>query len=201
MSAKLEFYFDFISPFSYVAYHALPHELGDLSDRVEFRPLFLGAVMQTTGNRPPGLVPAKGKYMQRDLQRCCARYGIEFRMNPHFPMMNTRPMLRAAIGLADDADTQKRFIETIFHHVWRAEEPLKTDDLEQVRAICASAGFDADRILGLAESEETKARLKANTDSAIERGAFGAPSFFVEDELFFGHDRLDYAREALIAAG
>ena len=110
-------------------------------------------------------------------------------------------MLRAAIGLADDADTQKRFIETIFHHVWRAEEPLKTDDLEQVRAICASAGFDADRILGLAESEETKARLNANTDSAIERGAFGAPSFFVEDELFFGHDRLDYAREALIAAG
>ncbi|MEM5515709.1 2-hydroxychromene-2-carboxylate isomerase [Henriciella sp. AS95] len=197
MAKPLEFFFDFISPFSYVAFHALPSELGDLAARTQFKPMFLGAVMQTTGNRPPGLVPAKGAYMSVDLGRCTRRYGIPFRLNPYFPMMNTRPMLRAAIGLADTPDEQKRFIETVFHHVWAAPTPLKTDDTDQVRDMCTDAGFDADQILALAESDETKAGLKANTDGAIERGAFGAPTFFVGEDMFFGHDRLDYAKEAL----
>ncbi|WP_370371557.1 2-hydroxychromene-2-carboxylate isomerase [Henriciella pelagia] len=200
MAKTLEFFFDFISPFSYIAYHALPSELGDLVSQVEYRPMFLGAVMQTTGNRPPGLVPAKGAYLPVDLARCARRYGIPFRLNPHFPMMNTRPMLRAAIGLSDTPDEQKRFIETVLHHVWAAPSSLKTDEPDQVRAMCAEAGFDADRILELAESEHTKSVLKANTDSAIERDAFGAPTFFVGSDMFFGHDRLDYVKEALLAA-
>ena len=157
------------------------------------------AIMQQTGNRPPGMVPAKAAYMGRDLERCCGRYGISFRMNPHFPMMNTRPVLRAACGLADAPVEQKRFIETIFHHVWAAPEPLKTDDGAQVRSVCEAAGLDGEKIMAMSGDESTKARMKANTDEAIERGAFGTPSFFVGDELFFGHDRLDYAVEALRA--
>ena len=96
MTNRIEFCFDFISPYSYVALHALPHYLDGVDAALVYRPVFLGAIMQTTGNRPPGLVPAKGAYMQQDLARSCARYGIGFRMNPHFPMMNTRPVLRAA---------------------------------------------------------------------------------------------------------
>lgn len=199
MTQKLEFFFDFISPFSYVAFHALPRELGDLADEVEYRPMFLGAVMQGTGNRPPGMVPAKGKYLPLDLERCCKRYGIGFRMNPHFPMMNTRPLLRAACALEDQPDTQKRFIETVFHHVWAAPEPLNTEDTGQVTAILDAAGLDGADIHAAGESDSAKAKMKANTEDAIARGAFGAPSFFVGDELFFGHDRLDYARDAMTA--
>lgn len=197
MARTLEFFFDFISPFSYVAYHALPEYLKGVDAVVDYRPMFLGAVMQNTGNRPPGLVPAKGAYMSADLQRCCKRYGITFRMNPHFPMMNTRPLLRAAIGLSDTPADQSRFIETVFHHVWAAPEPLKTDDVGQVQAMCLASGFDADRISALGEDENTKEKLLANTNAAIERGAFGAPTFFVGSQMFFGHDRLDYAVEAL----
>lgn len=197
MPKTLEFFFDFISPFSYVAHHALPRHLdGDLS-RVTYRPMFLGAVMQATGNRPPGLVPAKGKYMSDDLRRCCERYGISFRMNPNFPMMNTRPVLRMACALSGDQEELRRFATTIFHHVWAAPQPLDTGDMEQLASILRSEGFDAEKILQSAEGEEAKDMMKTNTDEAIARGAFGAPSFFVGDNLFFGHDRLDYAVEAL----
>ena len=197
---KLEFCFDFISPFSYVAFHALPHYLGDGLEAVEYRPIFLGAVMKESGNRPPGLVPAKGAYMAKDLERCCRRYGIPFRMHPDFPMMNTRPMMRVACGLAEDRETQRRFIETVFHHVWAAPEPLKTDDPGQVWQMCEAAGFSPDEIERLADDDGTKRALRANTEAAISRGAFGAPSIFVGDELFFGHDRLHYAAEAQRAA-
>lgn len=200
MARKLEFCFDFISPYSYVAFHVLPGHLAEAAQPPVYRPVFLGAIMQQSGNRPPGLVPAKGVYMQKDLERSCRRYGIGFRMNPHFPMMNTRPVLRAACALEDTPNEQEAFIRTIFHHVWAAPEPLKTDDLDQVRAVCNAEGLDGDRIVELAGSKEAKATLVANTDRALERGAFGAPSFFVGDEMFFGHDRLDYAIEALQTA-
>ncbi|WP_084396279.1 2-hydroxychromene-2-carboxylate isomerase [Henriciella aquimarina] len=197
MPKTLDFFFDFISPFSYVAFHALPGHLEGVDAGVAYRPMFLGAVMKATDNRPPGLVPVKGVYMSKDLERCCRRHGLGFRMNPHFPLMNTRPLLRAACGLADNPDEQRSFIEAVFRHVWAEPEPLKTDDADQVRGMCEREGFDPARILALSEDADTKAAMKANTDEAVARGAFGAPSFFVGDELFFGHDRLDYAVEAL----
>lgn len=197
MARSLEFCFDFISPYSYIAVHALPKYLEGTDFTVDYRPIFLGAVMKGSDNRPPGLVPAKGAYMQKDILRSCARYGIGFRMHPGFPMMNTRPCLRIACALEGEPDTQSAFIRTVFHHVWAAETPLQTDDMAAVKAVCDAAGLDGERLAGLAEDEDAKAALTKNTDSALARGAFGAPSFFVDDELYFGHDRLDYVIEAL----
>lgn len=200
MTKQLEFCFDFISPYSFVAFHALPKALGEAgisADQVVYKPVFLGAIMQSTGNRPPGMVPAKGAYMMKDLSRSCARLGISLKMNPHFPMMNTRPVLRIACALASEAAEQETFIRTIFHHVWSAPEPLKTDDMDQVKSVCDAEGLDGAKLAELGNDPKTKEILVSNTDSAIERGAFGAPSFFVGDELYFGHDRLGYALEDL----
>ena len=201
MSKTLEFCFDFISPFSYVAWHALPHYLEQTDADLKITPVFLGAIMQTTGNRPPGLVPAKGAYMADDLQRCCKRYGISFRMHPKFPMMNTRPLLRAVIGLGDQPDEQKKLMDAVFHAMWAAPTPLDTEDQAQVEALCVGAGVDWSQVKAAMEDETTKDQLRTNTDETIRRGAFGAPSFFVGETLFFGHDRLDYAVEALNEAG
>ena len=195
MARKLEFCFDFISPYSYVAFHALPHYLKGVEAQLVYRPVFLGAIMKNTGNRPPGMVPAKATYMQKDLQRSCDRYEISFRMNPHFPMMNTRPVLRIACALT--GSDQESFIRTIFHHVWAAPEPLKTDELDQVKAVCEAAGLDGTKMVALSEDTNAKSAMIANTENALERGAFGTPSFFVGDTLFFGQDRLDYAVELL----
>ena len=199
MAGKFEFYFDFISPFSYVANAAVQQISRRTQAEIIFKPMFLGAVMQATGNRPPGMVAAKGAYMMTDLQRCTSRYGLAFRMNPYFPMVSTRNLLRAACGMAGDAAEQKRFINACFKHMWATPVPLKPDDDESIQAMCAAEGFDFPHIQALASDEDNKAAMQANTESAIARGAFGAPTFFVGDEMFFGHDRLDYVEEALKA--
>lgn len=199
MSGKFEFNFDYISPFSYVANAAVQQISERTGAEAEFRPIFLGAIMQATGNRPPGMVPAKAAYMMTDLQRCTSRYGLGFRMNPHFPMVSTRKLLRATCGLQDTPSEQRRFIDACFHHMWAAPTPLKPDDEESIRAMCTAEGFDFSRIQELAEDSDNKATLQANTESAIARGAFGAPTFFVGDDMYFGHDRLDYVEEALKA--
>ncbi len=197
MTGKLEFFFDYISPFSYVANAAVQQVSDRTGTDVVYRPMFLGAVMQGAGNRPPGLVPAKGIYMEKDLRRCSARYGLPFRMNPHFPLVNTRPLLRATCGL--EGDRQRAFIDACFSHMWATPEPLNPADESSIRAMCDAEGFDFDEISRLSEDEANKAAMKQNTDEALARGAFGAPTFFVGDEMFFGHDRLDYAEEALRA--
>lgn len=199
MANSLEFYFDYISPFSYVANAAVEQLADRTGAHVEFKPMFLGAVMQTTGNRPPGMVPAKGAYMMKDLLRCTTRYGLEFRMNPHFPMVNTRILLRATCGLAQDPSEQKRFMDAVFRHMWATETALKPDDESSLEAMCTAEGFDFSQIMALAEDPANREAMQSNTDSAISRGAFGAPTFFVGEEMFFGHDRLDYAEEALKA--
>ncbi|HPE47266.1 MAG TPA: 2-hydroxychromene-2-carboxylate isomerase [Hyphomonas sp.] len=199
MAKALEFYFDYISPYSHIANAAVKQMKERTGANVEIHPMFLGAIMQGTGNRPPGTVPAKGAYMMKDLNRCAARYGLSVRMNPHFPMVNTRGLLRATIGLASDPAEQQRFIDACFRHMWETPEPLNPGEDASVGAMCEVEGFDFAEIQRLADDEANKAAMKANTDTAISRGAFGSPTFFVGDEMFFGHDRLDYAEEALMA--
>lgn len=199
MAKALEFYFDYISPYSHIANAAVKQLKERTGAAVDIRPMFLGAVMQTTGNRPPGMVPAKNTYMLADLQRCAARQGVTIRMNPYFPLVSTRDLLRATIGLASDPAEQQRFIDACFRHMWETSDALKPDDDASVKAMCEAEGFDFAEIQRLAADDANKAAMKENTDTAIARGAFGSPTFFVGDEMFFGHDRLDYAAEALTA--
>jgi 2-hydroxychromene-2-carboxylate isomerase len=138
--------------------------------------------------------------MMKDLDRCAARQGLTVRMNPYFPMVNTRGLLRATVGLAGDPAEQQRFIDTCFRHMWQTPEALNPGDDASVKAMCEAEGFDFVEIQRLAEDDANKAVMKENTDSAIARGAFGSPTFFVGDDMFFGHDRLDYAEEALMAS-
>jgi len=199
MTKALEFYFDYISPYSHIANAAVKQLKERTGAAVEIKPMFLGAVMQGSGNRPPGMVPAKNTYMLADLQRCASRYGLGVRMNPYFPMVSTRDLLRATIGLAGDPDKQQRFIDACFLYMWETPEALKPDDDASVKAMCDAEGFDFNEIKALAADETNKAAMKENTDTAIARGAFGSPTFFVGEDMFFGHDRLDYAAEALTA--
>lgn len=197
MAKPLEFYFDYISPYSHIANAAVKQLKERTGAEVAIRPMFLGAIMQNTGNRPPGTVPAKSVYMNTDLNRCAARYGLSVRKNPHFPIVNTRGLLRTTIGMAGDPAEQQRFIDACFHHMWETPEPLNPGEDASVRAMCEAEGFNFDETQRLAEDETNKAAMKENTDTAIARGAFGSPTFFVGDEMFFGHDRLDYAIEAM----
>lgn len=189
----LEFLFDFGSPTAYLAYRRLPGVMERTGAQVEPIPILLGGVFKATGNLPPGAVAAKGRYMVADMARFAKRHGIRLAMNPDFPI-NTLTMMRGAAALQHDPRLI-RYMETLFAAMW--ERPRNLGDPAELAAALQAGAFDPDEVLALANSEEAKARLKANTEGAVGRGVFGAPSFFVGEEMFFGQDRLDYVEEAL----
>ena len=198
MTARLEFFFDYVSPSSWLAYELAAKTARETGAELVYRPVFLGGIMQATGNRPPGMVPAKGVYMAHDYTRIATHLGIPFHMNPAFPF-NSRSALRATIGLGDGTPEQAAFRTACFTAAWGEAEPKNLGEPDVMTDIARRCGLDPEHIAELAAADENKAKLRANTDKAIARGMFGAPTFFVGDEMFFGHDRLDYAARALTA--
>lgn len=195
MPKTLEFFFDFGSPTAYLASTQLPAIAAHAGVALQWRPMLLGGVFKATGNASPVTVPAKGRWMFGDLQRWARRWGVPMQFNPHFPI-NTLTLMRIATGLQlREPSLFDRYVSATYGAMWVA--PRNLGDAEVLAAWLAEAGFDASALLGLAADAEVKARLVATTEEAVARGAFGAPTMFVGDEMFFGQDRLDFVREAL----
>ena len=196
MGRTVEFLFDVVSPTAYLAFKRLPDIAARTGATIVWKPVFLGGIMQATGNAPPGKVPAKGKYMNRDMVRCAARYDIPFVLNAHFPV-NTLTLQRAAVALLDEQGEAEfsRFVDICFHAIWA--EGKNMGDIAVVAETLSAAGFDAEALAARASDPAIKEKLKANTDDAVARGVFGAPTFIVGDEMYFGQDRLDYVEDAL----
>jgi 2-hydroxychromene-2-carboxylate isomerase len=132
--------------------------------------------------------------MHQDLQRWAARYGAAFRLNPHFPI-NTMTLMRGAVGMQMRGLDFHKYAEAVFHAMWG--EPRNLGDQQELAAVLRQAGFDADAFLALANDPAVKEQLKKNTEEAVARGVFGAPTFFVGDAMFWGQDRLEFVAEAL----
>lgn len=196
MSKQVEFYFDFGSPNAYLAYTQLPALAERRGAGIIWQPMLLGGVFQATGNRSPAEIPAKSRWSRTDIQRWVRRYGIEFRHNPYFPV-NTLALMRGAVGLQmhGEEDAFRRYVDAMFHGMWVEERNL-ADPAEIARAVEA-AGLEPEKVQTLIADPEVKAALKERTERAVERGVFGAPAFFVDDELFFGQDRMHFVEEAL----
>lgn len=195
MSKSVEFYFDFGSPATYLAWTQLPRICAETGASLVYKPMLLGGVFQATGNASPVTVPAKGRFMLQDLARFARRYGVPMRFNPHFPI-NTLPLMRAAVAVQRHMPERfEEFLTLIFEAMWVAGSNL--GDAAVLGEVLAGGGFEPQRLLALTAEQEVKDALKANTEEAVRRGVFGAPSMFVGNELFFGQDRLDFVREAL----
>jgi len=195
MSRTVEYFFDFGSPTSYLAWTQLPRIAAETGAEIVWRPMLLGGVFKATGNASPVTVPAKGRWMNGDIARWAKRYGVPFRFNPHFPI-NTLTLMRGAVGLQmrQPADFM-RYVDLMHRAMWEA--PVNLGDPAVLAETLTAAGFDAEAFTALVADPEVKARLVANTEEAVARGAFGAPIFFVGEAMFFGQDRLDFVREAL----
>jgi 2-hydroxychromene-2-carboxylate isomerase len=195
MTKTVEFFFDVGSPASYLAWTQLPTLCAQQKAQLVYKPMLLGAVFQATGNSTPAAIPAKGRYMSIDLGRFALRYGVPLVINPHFPI-NTLQLMRAVIGVQlRQPERLQTLLSALMNALW--VDPLDFNDNAVIFASLAQAGFSASDIQVLLVDPEVKAALKANTDEALARGVFGAPSIFVGDQLFFGQDRLDFVREAL----
>lgn len=195
MSGKtIEFWFDFGSPASYLAFTQMPRIAAETGATLVWRPMLLGGVFKATGNASPVTVPAKGRWMMQDLQRWARRWGVPFRFNPHFPI-NTLPLMRTAAGLQlRQPQDFRRYADAVFDAMWVGARDL--GDPAERAAVLRAAGLDADALEALAAQPEVKAALVAATEEAVARGVFGAPTVFVGDAMFFGQDRLDFVHEA-----
>jgi len=192
---SFEFWFDFGSTASYLAWTQLPALEAATGATAVFKPMLLGGVFQATGNQSPANIPAKGKYIFADFSRFAKRYGAEFNMNPYFPV-NTLLFMRGAIALQLKGDPRfKDYCRAVFNAIWVAS--LNMNDAAVASQALVRAGFDATALIALASEQATKDALKAATQAAVERGVFGAPTFFVGDQMFWGQDRMDFVKEAL----
>ena len=195
MDKSVDFYFDVGSPAAYLAWTQLPALCRETGATLNYRPMLLGGVFQATGNRAPISVPLKGSYLFDDLGRFARRYGVPFRLNPHFPV-NTITLMRIAAGLEMRADTRlETYLRAVFEAIW--VDGRNMADPAVVAEVLQTAGLEAAELLALAADPQVKDRLRLQTEAAVARGVFGAPAMFVDGILYWGQDRLDFVREAL----
>lgn len=195
MPKTAEFFFDVGSPASYLAWTQMPALCAQAGASLVYKPMLLGGVFQATGNSSPAMVAAKGRYMTVDLGRFAKRYGVDFRMNPHFPI-NTLQLMRGVIGMQLRQPARfHAFLGAVFTALW--VQGANLNDPAVTAATLVEAGFDPAEVFALVNDADIKAALKTNTEEAVARGVFGAPTVFVGDAMFFGQDRLDFVREAL----
>lgn len=189
----VEFLFDFGSPTTYLAWTQLPSIAKRHGAAIDYQPVLLGAIHKATDNKSPVSVMAKAMWMNTDLGRFAKRYGVPLQFNPHFPI-NTLQIMRGATALRE-SERFFPYCNAIFEAMW--VEPKNLGDPEVLAATLTAAGFDPGEMFELASRQDTKDALRQATESAIARGAFGAPTFFIDGEMHFGQDRLDFVEEAI----
>lgn len=193
MSKTIECFFDFGSPATYLAWTQLPRLAAKHNATLIWRPMLLGAVFKATGNQSPAMNPAKGRYMLIDFQRYAKHYDVPMKFNPFFPI-NTMTLMRGAVALQGDPRFDD-YLDAVFKAIWVDEQNMGQPEV--VVDVLAKAGFDANALLAKCSDEAVKEKLKANTEEAVARGAFGAPTVYVDGEMFFGQDRLPMIEKAL----
>ncbi|MCA3186505.1 MULTISPECIES: 2-hydroxychromene-2-carboxylate isomerase [unclassified Cupriavidus] len=195
MTRQVEFFFDFGSPYSYLAYKELPRVAARTGATIVWRPMLLGGVFKATGNHSPMEIPAKRQWSDGDLDCWARRYGAPFRLNPHFPI-NTLALMRGAIGYQRKGEAEfHRYVDAIFTAMWETGRNL--NDPVEIGKVLVAAGLDPREALAMLDDAEVKADLKRVTEEAVARGIFGAPSFIVGDKLYWGNDRLLFVEEQL----
>ena len=198
MSKTVDFIFDFASPNAYLVHKIVPEIEARTGASFNYIPCLLGGIFKATGNQAPmiafGDIKNKPEYEALEMQRFIARHNLtDFKMNPHFPVISLM-LVRGALVAERDGYLMK-YIDAMVDAMW--EQGLKLDDPEVLHKAYADASFDADKIMTDMSDDAIKSKLMENTNAAVARGAFGVPTFFVRDEIFFGKERLGQVEDML----
>ena len=192
---SVEFYFDLGSPYSYLAYYRLLQMAERQEIQIVYKPILLGGVFKATGNRSPIEIPVKGVYSILDMQRWAEYYQIPMQMNPHFPM-NTLTLMRILTGVQLlHLEKFEQVLKLLFDAMFGTPQNLNEPTV--LAEVLEPSGFSVEDIMSMVQSEVVKQKLITETEQAILRGIFGAPTFFVGDEMYWGQDRLHFVEQAL----
>jgi len=193
-----QFLFDFGSPNAFLSHEAIPAIEQRTGVKFEYVPVLLGGIFKATNNKSPAETLAgvknKREFHALETERFVKRFGVKpYTMNPFFPV-NTLNLMRTAIAAQLEGVFEK-YVDAAFHHMW--VEPKKMDDLDVAAKALSASGLDGAKLLARGQEPEVKAKLIENTQSAVERGAFGSPTFFVGKEIFFGKEQLREVEELI----
>ena len=196
MSTAPQFLFDFGSPNAFLSHEAIPAIERRIGVKFEYFPILLGGIFKATNNRSPvetlAGIKNKPEFQALETERFLRRFNVRpYTLNPFFPV-NTLNLMRAAIAARSEGVFEK-YVDAVFHHMW--VEPKKMDDPDVAIGALTASGLDAAKLFARAQEPEVKAKLIENTQSAVERGAFGSPTFFVGKEMFFGKEQLREVEE------
>ena len=192
---SVEFYFDLGSPYSYLAYYRLLQMAEQQEIQIVYKPILLGGVFKATGNRSPIEIPVKGAYSILDMQRWVEYYHIPMQMNPHFPM-NTLTLMRILTGVQLlHLEKFEQVLKLLFDAMFGTPQNLNEPTV--LAEVLKPSGFSVEDIMSMVQSDVVKQKLITETEQAIQRGIFGAPTFFVGDEMYWGQDRLHFVEQAL----
>ena len=198
MTRIIDFYFDFPSPYAYLAHTQLPRIAAAHGATLAYHPFRILELMQIVGNRPTTIeCRNKGKYAGADLQRWTRRYKVDFARNPHSKSFDFAEFGRGALVAVEDGRGAE-YVTAVFGAIWGKPEDLSQRSV--LIDVLSRADFNASGLLERASADTIIARLDAETKAAAERGVFGAPAIFIGDQMFFGNDRLDFVVDALRSA-
>ena len=196
--AAPQFMFDFGSPNAFLSHEAIPAIEKRTGAKFEYVPILLGGIFKATNNKSPAETLAgiknKREFHALETDRFVNRFHVKpYVWNPFFPV-NTLNLMRAAVAAQAEGVFEK-YVDAAFHHMW--VEPKKMDDPEVAAKALTATGLDGAKLLARAQEPEVKAKLIENTQEAVERGAFGSPTFFVGKEMFFGKEQLREVEEMI----
>jgi len=198
--SSYEFHFDFGSPNAYLSHCVIPDIEARTGVTIDYVPVLLGGVFKATNNVSPMVsmqgIKNKAEYSSLETARFLKKHKIDqFKMNPFFPV-NTLQIMRAAVA-AQAEGVADAYINAIFHSMW--VEPKKMDEADIILSVLNEAGLDGEKLMARAQEPDIKSKLIENTTASVERGNFGSPTFFVDDDMFFGKNSLVDFEEMILA--
>ena len=189
MTRLFDFYFDFVSPYSFLAHEEIKRLEKKNLVKVQYKPILLGGLHNLHGIKAPAFIPSKAKFMIRDCKMVAEKKKIKFKFNSYFPIKTVN--LMRGVFIAKEDGFESYYIDKIFESVWR--DGLNMNDQNIVDKILKNTNINPKTFFLRASGQSIKNTLRKKTDEAFEKGVFGAPTFLVNNKIFWGQDRLDYA--------
>tara|TARA_B100000965_G_C19569168_1_gene748252 strand:+ start:1062 stop:1649 length:588 start_codon:yes stop_codon:yes gene_type:complete len=189
MNKTFEFFFDFISPYSFLAHKEIRKVESKYQIKAKYIPILLGGLHNLHKITAPAFIPSKARFMIRDCKMVAERKNINFKFNSYFPIKSVN--LMRGVFIAEEDDLKSFYIDSIFDAIWR--DGLNMNDQNIIDKILKNLNINPKTFLLRSTTQLNKDKLKALTNDAFDKGIFGAPTFYVNNKIFWGQDRLEYA--------